>query len=108
MEIIEDLQKSRPEEVRLFDDMVKIIPEGTYFKEAKQTGKTLVFNGITESSTRVSTLMRNVDKAITLSNANLVGRGITTTRQGRVSVSEFDLSANQISSIQNDDEEDLE
>lgn len=98
MNIIDELQKSRPEEVRLFDDMARIIPDGTYFKTAKQNGKNIVFNGVTESSTRVSTMMRNIDKVETLSGANLVGRGITTELQGRRRVSNFDLSATQVPS----------
>ncbi len=98
MNIIDELQKSRPEEVRLFDDMARIIPDGTYFKSAKQTGKQIVFNGVTESSTRVSALMRNVDSVETLSQADLVGRGITTELQGRRRVSNFDLSAIQVPS----------
>ena len=98
MNIIDELQKSRPEEVRLFDDMVRIIPDGTYFKTAKQNGKNIVFNGVTESSTRVSSMMRNIDKVETLSSANLVGRGITTELQGRRRVSNFDLSATQVPS----------
>ncbi len=98
MNIIDELQKSRPEEVRLFDDMVRIIPDGTYFKTAKQNGKNIVFNGVTESSTRVSSMMRNIDKVETLSGANLVGRGITTELQGRRRVSNFDLSATQVPS----------
>ena len=107
MNIIDELQKSRPEEVRLFDDMVRIIPEGTYFKSARQTGKRIVFNGITESSTRVSTLMRNIDSVETLSKADLVGRGITTQLEGRRRVSNFDLSATQVPSkaAQTGDEE---
>jgi len=105
MEIIDDLQKSRPEEVRLFDDMARIIPEGTHFNTATQKGKTIVFNGVTESSTRVSTLMRNIDEAATLSKADLVGRGITTQINGRSRVSNFDLSATQVSSQKNAEEE---
>ena len=107
MNIIDELQKSRPEEVRLFDDMVRVIPDGTYFKSAKQTGKRIVFNGVTESSTRVSTLMRNIDSVETLSSADLVGRGITTELEGRRRVSNFDLSATQVPSkaAQTGDEE---
>lgn len=98
MNIIDELQKSRPEEVRLFDDMVRMIPDGTYLSSAKQNGKNLVFNGITESNTRVSTLMRNIDSVETLSGANLIGRGVTTELQGRRRVSNFDLSATQVPS----------
>ena len=107
MNIIDELQKSRPEVVRLFDDMVKIIPDGTRFTSAKQSGKRINFNGITESSTRVSALMRNIAAAETLANADLVGKGITTSLKGRVRVSEFELSAQQKASsnlVQGDDQ----
>ena len=38
MEIIEQLQKSRPEIVHLFDEMVRQLPEGVYLTGLKQTG----------------------------------------------------------------------
>ena len=61
MEIIEQLQKSRPEIVHLFDEMARQIPEGVYLTGMKQTGASVEVRGIAQSSTRVSALMRQVD-----------------------------------------------
>jgi len=61
MEVIEKLQKSRPEVVQLFDDVVATLPEGVYLTSVKQSARRLEFNGVAQSSTRVSAFMRNID-----------------------------------------------
>jgi type IV pilus assembly protein PilN len=61
MEIIEQLQKSRPEIVHLFDEMVRQLPEGVYLTGMKQTGSRVEIRGVAQSSTRVSALMRQID-----------------------------------------------
>jgi type IV pilus assembly protein PilN len=71
MEIIERLQRKRPEIVHLFDDMVKTVPEGIYLTSIKQTGKKLEIHGIAQSSTRVSTFLRNVDSSTWMDNPAL-------------------------------------
>jgi type IV pilus assembly protein PilN len=68
MEIIERLQRKRPEIVHLFDEMVKTVPEGIYLTSIKQSGKKLEIHGIAQSSTRVSTLLRNVDSSTWMDN----------------------------------------
>jgi len=106
MNIINQLQKSRPEVVRLFDDMVRIVPDRTYFDTAVQVGNTINFTGVAESNTRVSSLMRNIKAAPTLADADLYGRGITSSQNGRRTVKKFELSAKQVPSVV--DEEDAE
>lgn len=98
MKIIDELQKSRPEVVRLFDDIARIVPDGTHFQTAKQAGTRINFTGVTESSTRVSALMREIMAADTLDSPDLVGKGITTSLKGRKRQSSFELSARQIPS----------
>jgi len=71
MEVIEKLQKSRPEVVKLFDDMVSTLPEGVYLTSVNQNARSLEFNGIAQSSTRVSAFMRNIDGSEVLSNPDL-------------------------------------
>jgi type IV pilus assembly protein PilN len=71
MEVIEKLQKSRPEVVKLFDDMVGTLPEGVYLTSVKETGRRLEFNGVAQSSTRVSAFMRNIDASEVLSAPDL-------------------------------------
>ncbi|MBM5812892.1 MAG: pilus assembly protein PilN [Gammaproteobacteria bacterium] len=71
MEVIERLQQSRPEVVRLFNEMVEQLPEGLYLTSVRQTGRKLEFNGVAQSSTRVSSFMRNIDASETLSTPDL-------------------------------------
>ena len=61
MEIIEQLQKSRPEIVHLFDGVARQLPEGVYLTGLKQTGARVEVRGVAQSSTRVSALMRQID-----------------------------------------------
>ena len=71
MEVIDRLQQSRPEVVRLFDEMVADLPEGLYLTSVKQSGRRLEFNGVAQSSTRVSSFMRNIDASGTLAGPDL-------------------------------------
>ena len=68
MEIIEKLQRSRPEVVHLFVEMVKTVPEGVYLTQIKQTNRKLELKGVAQSSTRVSTFMRNIDGSTWMDN----------------------------------------
>jgi type IV pilus assembly protein PilN len=72
MEIIEKLQRKRPEIVHLFDEIVKTVPEGVYLTGIKQTGNKLEIKGIAQSSTRVSTFMRNIDSSVWMDNPVLL------------------------------------
>jgi len=71
MQVIEKLQKSRPEVVKLFDDMVRTLPEGVYLTGVKQSARRLEFNGVAQSSTRVSAFMRNIDASEVLAKPDL-------------------------------------
>src|SRR5580698_2879480 len=71
MEIIEKLQRKRPEIVHLFDEIVKTVPEGIYLTQIKETGKKLEMKGVAQWSTRVSTFMRNIDSSSWMDNPQL-------------------------------------
>lgn len=71
MQIIEKLQRSRPEIVHLFDQIVKTLPDGVYLTEVTQTGDHLKFTGVAQSSTRVSAFMRNIDASQWMKNPSL-------------------------------------
>jgi type IV pilus assembly protein PilN len=71
MEIIETLQRSRPEIVHVFDEIVRTLPEGVYLTYVKQTGNRIEIRGVAQSSTRVSAFMRNIDNSQWLSNPSL-------------------------------------
>jgi type IV pilus assembly protein PilN len=71
IQVIEQLQRSRPEVVHLFDQMVRLLPDGVYLTSIKQTDKRIQIKGVAESSTRVSALMRNIDASEWLQDPSL-------------------------------------
>ncbi len=87
MEIIEQLQKSRPEIVHLFDELSRKLPEGVYLSGIKQTGPRVEVRGIAQSSTRVSALMRQVDASEWLTDPEV--ERVETTQAGTSRQSEF-------------------
>jgi len=71
MQIIEQLQQSRPTEVHLFDQLVKTLPPGVYLTQVIQRGSQVEITGVAESSARVSTYMRNIDASDWMGDPNL-------------------------------------
>lgn len=71
MDIIEQLQRSRPEIVHLFDELVETLPQGVYLTEITQVAGRIEILGTAQSSTRVSALMRNIDDSDWLSDPGL-------------------------------------
>ncbi|MHB8405395.1 MAG: PilN domain-containing protein [Gammaproteobacteria bacterium] len=71
MQIIEQLQQSRPIEVHLFDQLVKTLPPGIYLTQVSQKGDQVEIQGVAESSARVSTYMRNIDASAWMGDPNL-------------------------------------
>lgn len=71
-QVVETLQSDRTEVVHLFDEMIRRLPEGLYLKSFKQAGDTITIDGYTQSSARVSSLMRNLDDSPWLVQASLV------------------------------------
>lgn len=61
MTVIQDLQGRRPVIVRLFDELVRTLPDGVYYESVTRTGDVISINGIADSNNRVSTLMRYLD-----------------------------------------------
>ena len=49
MEVIQELQRSRPSIVHLFTEIVGTVPNGVYLQSLTQTGGNLVMNGEAES-----------------------------------------------------------
>ena len=71
MEVIQDLQRSRPSIVHLFTEIVSTVPNGVYLESLTQTGNNLLMNGQAESNARVSTYMRNLQASDWLKDPNL-------------------------------------
>ena len=71
MKIIQDLQGNRPVIARVFDQLVRTLPDGVHFTELKMTGKSIAIKGAADSNNRVSALMRNLDASDWLAAPNL-------------------------------------
>ena len=56
---------------RIFDDIAKQLPDGVYLTAISQNGHRLRFEGVAQSSTRVSAFMRNIDGSSYLKNPEL-------------------------------------
>ncbi len=100
MRIIEQLQRSRPEIVHVFDEIVRTLPDGVYLTSVKQTALKLKFEGVAQSSTRVSSFMRNIDSSDWLKNPELE---VVQTSKSSGPGSSFTLTADQISNAAQDD-----
>ena len=71
MKIIQDLQGNRPIAARVFDQLVRTLPDGVYFTDLKMVGQTISIQGAAESNNLVSSLMRNQDGSDWLMAPNL-------------------------------------
>lgn len=89
MKVIQDLQGNRPEIVKVFDEMVRTLPDGVYYRQVKSVGDTLSMTGFAESNNRVSNLMRNLDASELFDAPNLSKVQAASKEQ---SVNEFDLT----------------
>jgi type IV pilus assembly protein PilN len=101
MQIIEKLQRSRPEIVHVFDTFVRTMPDGTYLTAITQTDQRFKIQGVAQSSTRVSTFMRNIEASPWLQEPQLQ---LVETRRGDAPGAEFTLFATQ-KSLAGDDED---
>lgn len=93
MDIIETLQRSRPEIVHVFDELVRVLPEGVYLTYLRQSGNKFELRGVAQSSTRVSSFMRNIDSSEWL--AEPVLRIVETRSADPSRGADFTLFANQ-------------
>ena len=100
-QVVETLQSNRTEVVHLFDQMIRLLPEGLYLKSFKQEGRVITLTGYTQSSARVSTLMRNLESSPWFESAGLVEIKAVTVNNLRAN--EFVLTVQQIQQ-QTDDE----
>lgn len=96
MDIIEQLQKSRPEIVHLFDELARQLPEGVYLTGVQQTGSKVQIRGVAQSSTRVSALMRKIDASEWLGDPDV--ERVETTQAGSSRQSEFVVNLKQMHS----------
>jgi type IV pilus assembly protein PilN len=89
-QVIESLQANRAEMVHLFNELARQVPSGIYVRSVKQTGRKIALNGYSQSSARVSALMRNLAESPLLEKPDLVEIKAVTVDKRRLS--EFTLN----------------
>lgn len=92
IQVIEQLERSRPEIVHVFDQLVRTIPDGVNLTALKQSDRRLQLKGLAQSSTRVASYMRNIDASEWLTDPSL---DILETKGAGDGGSEFTLNATQ-------------
>lgn len=97
MKVIEQLQSQRPQMVHVFDELVKIVPEGVYLTSVKQSGTSITVEGIAQSNARVSAFMRNVEASAWMSSPKL--NVIEATDKNGQRLSRFVLDIKQLTEI---------
>ena len=95
MEVIQDLQGSRPSIVHLFTEIVSSVPNGVYLQSLTQKGSNLNITGEAESNARVSTYMRNLQASAWLKDPNLTVIQVEDKTVNRIST--FTLTVKQTS-----------
>lgn len=103
MDVIQELQGSRPEIVHLFDELVSTLPEGVYLTRVNQLGRELSLTGRAESNARVSSYMRNIDSSEWIGKPSL--QYIQSEEKVQNEMSHFELKARQIASNAPDSKE---
>jgi type IV pilus assembly protein PilN len=90
MNVIQQLQADRTRVVRVFDELVRRVPEGVQLTSLKQTGgENMALTGLAQSNARVSALMRNLTASDWFADPQL--DVINIRQRGSDRVSEFSL-----------------
>jgi len=90
MRIVQDLQATRTLTVRLFDELIKILPDGVYVTRVERKGDRVTLTGFTESNSNISLLMRNIESSQVIQAPQLTE--IKNTKIGVETPNEFKLS----------------
>ena len=73
MRVIQELQGNRPVIVHIFDELVRTLSKGVYYKSLSMSGNNLNITGIAESNNRISSLMRQLNSSEWFAEPNLKG-----------------------------------
>jgi type IV pilus assembly protein PilN len=71
-EVIETLQRDRGMAVNLLVEIARQVPEGAYLKSLRQNGMKVSLAGVSQSNSRVSELMRNLEQSSALEKPRLI------------------------------------
>lgn len=98
MEVIQKLQRSRPEVVHLFEEISKATPKGVFLLNTSRRGKTLDIEGVADSNDSVSAFMRQLNASPWLNNPRLTV--IESNKAGYKDASWFKLVVEQIEYVE--------
>jgi type IV pilus assembly protein PilN len=93
MNVIQELQSSRPESVHLLDELVRTLPDGVYLNKFSQRDRGLTMEGAAQSNARVSDYMRNIDSSEWFTGPRL--DLIRSSEVNRRRIADFTLRGNQ-------------
>jgi len=71
IEVIQQLQESRPQMVHLFDELAKVTPEGIYLEKFSQATNKLTLTGQADSNARVSSYMKAIEDSLWMAKPKL-------------------------------------
>lgn len=91
MELIQALQGNRPIIVRVFDELVKTLPDDLYYTSMVVEDSVVNVEGKAASNNRVAALMRNLDRSDWFESPNLVR-----VQSGKGQYNEFQITLNQV------------
>ncbi|SCK15202.1 PilN domain-containing protein [Vogesella sp. LIG4] len=94
--LIEKLQTERGQAVHIFDELIRMVPEGVYLRTFSQNGQTISLGGSALSSARVSQLMHNLSESKVFADPVLVE--VAATVDNNIHASRFSLNV----SLRND------
>jgi len=95
MDVIQQLQSSRPRIVHLFDQLARTVPEGVYLSKLSHQGNVLTIDGVAQSNARVSAYMQNLEASEWLEKPKLQVIETREEKGSRDRLSRFTLEARQ-------------
>ncbi|MFP3979637.1 PilN domain-containing protein [Marinobacter sp. KMM 10035] len=93
MKVIQDLQGKRPVIVRVFDELVRTLPDGLFYTDVNRAGDQVSIVGMAESNSRVSALMRQFDESEWFTSPNL--SNVSAADGSRAGYSQFTMTVKQ-------------
>lgn len=103
MEVIQQLQRSRPEIVHIFEEIANATPKGVYLLNASRKSDLLEIEGVADSNDNVSSFMRQLNASAWLTNPRL--EVIDSSKKEFPDSSWFKLTVKQAEQKTNKDEE---
>ena len=84
MQVIQELQRSRPKVVKVFDSLVRTVPEGIHLENVNRQGDVLTLQGVAQTNARVSVFMNQLDGDVEFNESKLRVVERTSTRDDAI------------------------